>query len=159
MQLTIWNNEELDAMSNRVTLIYVDKVNLNGRVYNEETAKKIVSDFSEKKAFGEFVRDGDQTQLSDVISISNMSHYISEIVYEKEKGIVSGNLTLLQTPVGEYCKSLLSTGKYVVRSRGIGTVEESGIVKIDKIIAFDIISAENDSFANYTDKTKNTGII
>jgi hypothetical protein len=84
MQLTIWNNEELDAMSNRVTLIYVDKVNLNGRVYNEETAKKIVSDFSEKKAFGEFVQDGDQTQLSDVISIFNMSHSFQKL-YTKRK--------------------------------------------------------------------------
>lgn len=138
-----------------VSLLKINVINANGRVYDNEAVNFIIDEFvkSEKgRAVGELiVHEHFPERLhfperSAVISLSNVSHIVESIWLEND--ILKGSVKILKVEKGDQLKSLFEANKIVFRPRYIGTVSFNGVVKIKKLVAFDAIDADSDSFKN-----------
>jgi hypothetical protein len=120
-------------------LIYLNKENLNGRIYaNNENLREQIEQFNNKgDRFGQIgFPDGD-------ISITGtVSHSIRNVRIEDDK--VMGEITILNTPHGEILKQLIDT--VVFRPCSMGNINADHTVRIDKIISFSAVPKKEDPF-------------
>jgi len=128
------------------TLIPLNQVNLNGRIYQDnENLRQCIKDFNEKQeklhvAYGELGHpDTFDTTLRRV------SHTIENVRIEDDK--VVGEIKVLNTHCGKDLKDLLEKGEMVFRPRALaGSVNPDGTVNIKKVFSFDAVNKSNDAF-------------
>jgi len=147
-------------------LAIANKENLNGRVYSPEVLQNMVKQFENNKPMlGELGMPSDS-----IVSLKNASHKMTSMridrsrlprkkkkilkkrgIYQKWKNnngrILFGTIELLDTESGELAKKMFEDKTAVVRSRGIGNVND-GKVQDYSLISFDIIHKDDDAFGN-----------
>jgi hypothetical protein len=128
-----------------VPVLKSNVINLNGRMYTDECLNQMVAAFKENAAeghpmFGELgYPDG-----RSFTSLDKVSHQITELYAEGDT--LFAELTVLDTPKGEELKTMI--GDIVFRPRLIGHVNDDSTVRINKLISFDAIQKETDSYKN-----------
>jgi len=126
-------------------LIYFDVENKNGRIYRKQEVMPKVKDLLDKNTltgltYGEL---GHPDNFD--ISLSNVSHGISN-VYEKDN-ILYGEINLLKTKPGKFLQENLD--RFVFRPRATGIVDADKNVRIQKLLTFDAVLKEEDSFSDF----------
>ncbi len=120
-----------------------DTTNRNGRVYPFKILKREVDKYNqlvqERSAMGELDHPD-----SAVISLSNVSHIITEMYWEGNT--LFGTIEVADTPSGNILKGLLKSGfKLGISSRGVGSVKShqgNDVVQEDfELLAFDVVSS------------------
>ncbi len=118
-------------------------LNRNGRVYPFNILKREVDKYmeliNEKSSMGELDHPD-----SAVISLSNVSHIVSEAWWEGDT--LYGKIQVAETPSGDILKGLLKSGfKLGISSRGVGSVKNikgKDVVQEDfELIGFDVVSS------------------
>lgn len=120
-------------------ILKIGQENLNGRIYTQEAAEKMLHDFQEHKDnfYGEL-----GFPSSAVTSLSNVSHKVLNMHIDED--VIVAEIKILDTPYG---KILLETLPMVVfRTRSTGSVNENKEVEIHNFVAVDAIPAGEDSF-------------
>jgi len=137
----------------KVIIPFIDEVNQNGRKYTKESLKQLVESFKEKQkeeqVFGELYdnRVNDYT----IINLSRIALETTNVFIEKNKLI--GEIRLLDTPYGNASKKIID--KLELRPRTIGQVDNTTKeITITKLIAFDLIDKNTDSFKKQDEETK-----
>lgn len=125
----------------QILIPYLEKMNLNNRIYTKEAAQKIVDMFNSRSMPG-FGQIGYPDGSSFDVSLTKASHFFKNLKLENDQ--VVGDLEILKTDEGEKLKSMLKQG--VFRPRIIGTVNENNEVIVEKIIAFDFVMKDTDAF-------------
>ena len=115
-------------------------VNNNERIYEEDEylphLEYLNKKIQEKRLIGEL----DHPEKFD-ISLSNISHVIESLNYDKEKRQLTGRVRLLDTPQGRIAKELVESGIPIsISSRAAGLVESDKKVKIKKIFTYDLVA-------------------
>lgn len=140
-------------MPEKVKEIPVLKIGVNNgndRIYTKDAAKEIVLQYRKnikdnRPMLGELQHPSYADGRSfNTVDLSKASHTVDD-VYIKED-IVFADATFLQNVNGKTALSMLEHGFAVMRPRCVGTINENHEVEISSVIAFDIISAEDDSF-------------
>lgn len=141
-------NEKVDVVKNNDGDMYIEGIflqadirNQNGRVYpfallERETARYIAESVSRNTALGELGHPDNPT-----INLERVSHRIVHLQREGSNWI--GRALITKTPFGDIARGLLDSGARLgVSSRGLGTVDNSGIVQEDYhiITAADIVA-------------------
>jgi hypothetical protein len=131
----------------RKSLLFFDKKNMNGRMYDAGSIPAdVLSDFKkrieDKRAFGELGHPEDS-----FVSLTNVSHrFLSVDDVELPDGtkLLEGSVT----PVGELGKLLetVPEDSWVLRPRFIGNVDDNGRVTVQEIITFDVVQTQDDAF-------------
>ena len=145
-------------------LAIANKENLNGRTYSPEVLSDMVKQFEGKKPmFGELGMPSES-----IVSLKNASHKITSMRVEKSRlprkkkkllkkqGLYEnfknnnvhtlfGTIELLDTESGKLAKKMFEDKTAVVRSRGIGNVND-GKIQDYSLISFDIINKDDDAF-------------
>jgi len=127
-----------------VTLLMSSDIpNLNGRIYPKELLYKIADQINNgQPLYGEF---GYPDKYDAVVNLSNASHVITKAYVDGDS--LKAEVSILETFKGVELKKELD--KNVFRPRGIGTVDENGIMNDDyQLITFDAIKTEDDAFDN-----------
>ena len=124
--------------------------NGNDRIYTKDSAREIVMQYTQnvknnRPMLGELhhPRYADDGSFG-AVDLSKASHTVDNVYIKND--IVFADATFLQNQNGKTALSMLEHGFAVMRPRCIGTVNENHEVEISSVIAFDIISADEDSF-------------
>jgi hypothetical protein len=127
----------------RVPLLKADEVNLNGYMYTEDVIKNAIEDYKKKidegQSFGELGYPDSDASITD---ISRISHKVTDI--EMNDKTLFGKIEILDTAKGNDLKKIIDN--VVFRPRSVGNVNEDGTVTIEKIISFDAILKDTDSY-------------
>jgi hypothetical protein len=130
----------------RVPLLKADEVNLNGYMYTEDAIKNAIEDYKKKidegQSFGELGYPDSDTSITDITDISRISHKVIEV--EMNDKILFGKIEILDTAKGNDLKKIIDN--VVFRPRSVGNVNHDGTVTIEKIISFDAILKDTDSY-------------
>ena len=123
------------------TLMKLDTLNKNGRIYTTESVNKAIQEANDKSEKGQLLGELGYGNVVD-IDLKNVSHKISELKIEDNS--VVGEIEILDTPSGNKLKDILD--QVVFRPRGTGNINDKGEVENFKIISFDAISKHEDAF-------------
>lgn len=120
-----------------------DALNQNGRIYPRDILEREIRNYQkyilENRALGECDHPD-----SSVIELKNVSHIVRSAEID-EKGVVTGSIEVLSTPMGKIVQSLVESGvKLGISSRGVGSTKKQGdnhIVQQDFIlVTFDVVT-------------------
>lgn len=124
--------------------------NENNRIYEKQEYLPHLSYLNEKISKGQLFGELDHPQSFDV-SLKNVSHVVEALTYDEPSNTVRIKLRVLDTPCGRIAKTLVESGCTIsTSSRAAGNVNESGIVKIQKIFTYDIVAEPGFSQAALT---------
>jgi len=120
--------------------------NNNNRIYDEKEILPHIESLKEACKDNKLLGELDHPKTFD-ISLSNASHIIEEINYNKDTKTVTGRIRLLNTDAGKNAKALVDAGVPLhISSRAAGVVESNGHVKIKKMFTYDLVA--NPGFTN-----------
>jgi len=118
----------------------IGKKNKNNRIYDEEQYVPQIISLQEKIEKSKLLGELDHPKQFD-ISLSNVSHVIENLKYDKETKTVRGKIRLLGTPKGKIAKALVEDGIPLhISSRAAGSVNENGHVIIKKLFTYDLVA-------------------
>jgi hypothetical protein len=124
--------------------------NENNRIYEKQEYLPHLSYLNEKIQKGQLFGELDHPQSFDV-SLKNVSHVVEALTYDESANTVRIKIKVLDTPCGRIAKTLVESGCTIsTSSRAAGNVNESGIVKIQKIFTYDIVAEPGFSQASLT---------
>ena len=114
--------------------------NKNNRIYEEAEVLPHIKELQEKVKTNKLLGELDHPKDFD-ISLSNVSHVIENLEYDKDKKQVLGRIRLLNTSKGKEAQALIEDGIPLhISSRAAGTVDENGKVKIKKFFTYDLVA-------------------
>ena len=114
--------------------------NKNNRIYEEAEVLPHINELKEKVKTNKLLGELDHPKDFD-ISLSNVSHVIEDLEYDKDKKQVLGRIRLLNTSKGKEAQALIEDGIPLhISSRAAGTVDEAGKVKIKKFFTYDLVA-------------------
>lgn len=114
--------------------------NKNNRIYEEAEVLPHIKELQEKVKTNKLLGELDHPKDFD-ISLSNVSHVIEDLQYDKDKKQVLGRIRLLNTSKGKEAQALIEDGIPLhISSRAAGTVDEAGKVKIKKFFTYDLVA-------------------
>jgi hypothetical protein len=114
--------------------------NKNNRIYEESEVLPHINELKEKVKTNKLLGELDHPKDFDV-SLSNVSHVIEDLEYDKDKKQVLGRIRLLNTSKGKEAQALIEDGIPLhISSRAAGTVDEAGKVKIKKFFTYDLVA-------------------
>lgn len=120
--------------------------NNNNRIYEESEYVPHLTYLTEQIKGNNLVGELDHPEKFD-ISLSNASHVIENLTFDKDKHQVIGRIRLLDTPAGLKAQALIDGGVQIsISSRSAGIVESDNRVKLRRIFTYDIVN--NPGFAN-----------
>ena len=114
--------------------------NSNHRIYEENEYLPHLDYLQKKIDQNRLVGELDHPKEFDV-SLKNISHIITELIYDKDKRTVRIKVKLLDTPAGQIAKSLVDAGIPIsISSRAAGNVGNNKKVEIKKIFTYDLVA-------------------
>ena len=114
--------------------------NKNNRIYEEAEVLPHINELKEKVKTNKLLGELEHPKDFD-ISLSNVSHVIEDLEYDKDKKQVLGRIRLLNTSKGKEAQALIEDGIPLhISSRAAGTVDEAGKVKIKKFFTYDLVA-------------------
>lgn len=116
--------------------IVADQLTKNKKIYPKDVLIEALDEYNSKPTkFGEI-----GTSDSTYINRENIGIMIKEAKLENDE--VVADIDLLDVPNKESLKILIDNDELILKPRGIGHVNEQGIVHDFKIISFDLDSKE-----------------
>jgi uncharacterized protein YacL (UPF0231 family) len=116
--------------------IVADQLTKNKRIYPKDVLIEALDEYNSKPTkFGEI-----GTSDSIYINCENIGIQIKEAKLENDE--VVADIDLLNVPNKESLKILIDNDELILKLRGIGHVNEQGVVHDFKIISFDLDSKE-----------------
>ena len=114
--------------------------NKNNRIYEEKEVMPHINELKEKVKTNKLLGELDHPKDFDV-SLSNVSHVVESLDYDKDNKQVVGKIRLLNTSKGKEAQALIKDGIPLhISSRAAGTVDENGKVKIKKFFTYDLVA-------------------
>ncbi len=118
----------------------VDKKNRNNRIYSESEYVPKVEKLQESAKRGKLVGELDHPNSLEV-QYKNASHIIDKIWYDDQNKQVKGKLRLINTSAGRDAMGMVDAGVQLsISSRASGSVDESGHVKLNNLVTYDLVS-------------------
>lgn len=116
------------------------KENNNNRIYEEGEYLPHLDYLKDKIKQKRLVGELDHPEKFDV-SLSNVSHVVDDLTYNKEGRILEIKVRLLDTPAGQIAKRLVDAGVPLsISSRAAGNVGPDKKVQIKKIFTYDLVA-------------------
>lgn len=137
-----------------------DVTNENGRIYTKEEYLPHLNYLQEKINGKRLLGELDHPDRFDV-KLSNVSHLVEGLTYDKSKNKVFGKFKLLDTTTGKDAKAIVKGGGSLsISSRSAGIVNESTKkVTIKKIFTFDLVNEPGFKNAQLRRINENLGIV
>ena len=138
------NNEKSIILSGIFTTF--NTMNRNKRIYEAADVLPHIDALREKIENHTLLGELDHPQSYD-ITLSNVSHVIESLEYDKENNCIVGKVRLLNTSKGKEAQALVHDGIPLhISSRAAGSVDANGHVKMQQLFTYDLVA--DPGFAN-----------
>jgi hypothetical protein len=134
-------------IAGRVPVIKIGELNGNYRVYTKDAVDGIIKQFKEHINNGNLMFGELGYPENSNTSLDRASHQVSDLYVDEN--ILYADIKILDNSNGRIALKMLEDGAGVLRPRSIGTVNEDRTINIDRLISFDVISADNDAFKGH----------